>query len=133
MTSKQRSKLRSKAVLADTILIIGKGGINEEICKQASDAINARELIKCKVLETAPLDALEAGNYIADKIEAILICNIGSKFVLYKKNNKLKTKHVANNTVKTEKFDKIKSNYYLGKYKFKNKKGYNKVKIMEKN
>lgn len=114
MTSKQRAALRAKASLIDTIMIIGKCGLNEEICNQASDAIKTRELIKGKVLETSMVTALEAGNYIADKIGADLICSIGNKFVLYKKNNKLKTKAIKkpfkkNNRIKNTKIKRAES------------------------
>lgn len=50
MTSKQRAFLRSLAVDIDTIIMVGKGNMNENIIKQADDALAARELIKGKVL-----------------------------------------------------------------------------------
>ena len=57
MTSKQRAYLKSLAVNLDTIFQIGKGGISDELCLQLLNALNARELIKIKVLETAPASA----------------------------------------------------------------------------
>ena len=53
MTSKQRSYLKSLAVNLDTIFQIGKGGITDELCNQLLNALNARELIKIKALETS--------------------------------------------------------------------------------
>ena len=52
-TSKQRAYLRSLASTQDTIFQIGKGGITEEITKQVGNALEARELIKLRVLENA--------------------------------------------------------------------------------
>ena len=45
LTSKQRAYLRSLAVHLDTIFQIGKGGINENMTEQISNALEARELI----------------------------------------------------------------------------------------
>ena len=56
LTSKQRAQLRSLANQIDTIFQIGKSGINEQLIKQIDDALEARELIKIRTLETRPLD-----------------------------------------------------------------------------
>ena len=48
MTSKQRAYLRGLANTADTILIIGKDGVTDNVLKQADDAVEAREIIKLK-------------------------------------------------------------------------------------
>ena len=61
LTSKQRAYLRSLANSAETILQVGKEGISENLIKQVDDALTARELIKGKVLETAPEDQSEKG------------------------------------------------------------------------
>lgn len=88
LTSKQRAYLRSLATNYDTILMVGKGGMNEQIIKQASDAIKKRELIKGKVLESAGITPREAAEEIATKIKAEVVQVIGTKFVLYKRNEK---------------------------------------------
>ena len=59
LNSKQRAYLRSLASNLDTIFQIGKGGVSEEICAQLLNALNARELIKIKVLETCPTTVKE--------------------------------------------------------------------------
>ena len=55
LTSKQRAQLRGLANSIDTIVHIGKDGLGENLVKQADDALEARELIKCRVLENAML------------------------------------------------------------------------------
>ena len=42
LTSKQRALLRGMAATADTIVIVGKGGITENVIAQVSDALKAR-------------------------------------------------------------------------------------------
>ncbi len=84
MTSKQRSYLKSLAVNLDTIFQIGKGGITDELCTQLLNALNARELIKIKVLENSPASAKEASIEIADNIGAEVVQVIGTKIVLFR-------------------------------------------------
>ena len=88
LTSKQRAYLRSLANGIDTILMVGKGGMSEQIEKQAADALKARELIKGKVLETCELSPKEAADMLAQSVKADVVQVIGTKFVLYKRNEK---------------------------------------------
>ena len=89
LTSKQRAQLKSLASTADTIVIIGKGGITENVINQVSDTLKARELIKGKVLETSLLTAREACAQLAEECGAEPVQFIGSKFVLYKENKEI--------------------------------------------
>ncbi|MFR0913018.1 MAG: YhbY family RNA-binding protein [Evtepia gabavorous] len=52
LTSKQRAQLRGMANGLDTIVQIGKDGIGDNLVQQANEALEARELIKCRVLES---------------------------------------------------------------------------------
>ncbi|MBC8532520.1 YhbY family RNA-binding protein [Yeguia hominis] len=88
LTSKQRAYLRALANPIDTILMVGKSGMSEDIVKQADDALTAREIIKGKVLETSPLSAREAAEEIAGLTSSEVVQVIGSKFVLYRRNEK---------------------------------------------
>lgn len=88
LTSKQRAFLRSLATSAETILMLGKGGIGRDVVRQADDALTAREMIKGKVLETAPVSAREAADRLAEQTGAEVVQVIGSKFVLYRRNEK---------------------------------------------
>ena len=87
LTSKQRAFLRSLAANEDTILMIGKGGMSDQIIKQADDALTARELIKGKVLETADINSREAAEQIALETRSEVVQVIGSKFVLFRRNS----------------------------------------------
>ncbi len=86
LSSKQRAYLRGLANSIDTILMVGKSGMSPEIIKQADDALKARELIKAKVLETSDISPKEAANIIANKVNADVVQVIGTKFILYRKN-----------------------------------------------
>ena len=88
INSKQRAYLRGLANTIDTIVMVGKGGMNGQIIKQADDALTARELIKGKVLESAGQTPRDAAQEIAQAVNADVVQVIGSKFVLYRKNRK---------------------------------------------
>ena len=67
LTSKQRAYLRGIANTYETVLIVGKGGITENLIKQADETLEARELIKGRVLETSDSSAMETADTIAEK------------------------------------------------------------------
>ena len=91
LTSKQRAALRARANPIDTIFQVGKGGVNEQMCKSIADALEARELIKLKVLDNSDYTAKEAANEIAEAVEADVVSVVGKKFVLYKESKENKT------------------------------------------
>ncbi|MBR4911179.1 MAG: YhbY family RNA-binding protein [Clostridia bacterium] len=86
LNSRQRAQLRGMANGYETILHIGKSDIGEEIIKQADNALKARELIKCCVLETSSLSSREAADIVAAKTGADVVQVIGSRFILYREN-----------------------------------------------
>ena len=88
LTSKQRAQLRGLANGIDTILIVGKDGIGGNLVKRADSALEARELIKGKVLENALMSAREAAEELAPLTRSEVVQVIGTKFVLYRPSHK---------------------------------------------
>ena len=88
LTSKQRSQLRGLANGIDTILHVGKEGMGDNLAKQADDALEARELIKGRVLENSLLTAREAAEELAQRTRSQVVQVIGTKFVLYRPTHK---------------------------------------------
>ena len=84
LTSKQRASLRGMANTLDTILYIGKEGITDNTVKEAYDALEARELIKCAVQQGCPLTAREAVTELCAALEAEPVQCIGRRFVMYR-------------------------------------------------
>ena len=88
LTSKQRAQLRGLANSIDTILQIGKDGIGENLVKQADDALEARELIKGRVLDNnLEYDARTAAEALAKATRSEVVQVIGTKFVLYRESH----------------------------------------------
>lgn len=90
MTSKQRAYLRSLAHSLDTIFQVGKGGVGDNMCEQISNALEARELIKLRVLENCDYNAREAAEIISEEVGAEVVQVIGTKFVLYRESSNKK-------------------------------------------
>ena len=86
LTSKQRAQLRGLANSIDTIVHVGKDGLWDNLIKQADDALEARELIKCKVLENSMLTAREACEELSRLTRSEQVQVIGTKFVLYRQH-----------------------------------------------
>ncbi len=88
LTSKQRAQLRGLANTIDTILQVGKDGIGENLVQQAHEALEARELIKGRVLENnIEYDARTAAAELAKATRSEVVQVIGSKFVLYRESH----------------------------------------------
>ena len=87
LTSKQRAQLRGLANSIDTIVHVGKDGLGDNLIKQADDALEARELIKCRVLENSMLTVREAADALAQATRSEVVQVIGTKFVLYRQSH----------------------------------------------
>lgn len=97
LTSKQRAQLRSLANSIDTIVQIGKDGITDNLVKQVDDALEARELVKGRVLDNNPeYDARKAAGELAVATRSEPVQVIGTKFVLYRESHsKPRDKRIA--------------------------------------
>ena len=91
LSSKQRSTLRSMANGIDTIMQIGKDGVTENLITTVSDALEARELIKLKVLDNSAETPRSAAEALAEATGADVVCTVGTKLVLYRESKKKKT------------------------------------------
>lgn len=86
LNSRQRAQLRAMANGIDAIFQIGKGGITDAFYKQVNEALEARELIKLSVLETAGITSRQAADDISDATDSDVVQVIGSKLILYRQS-----------------------------------------------
>ena len=90
INSKQRATLRSMANKISPTIMIGKGGITENLINQIDIELETRELVKGSILKTALLDAKVVCNELATELGAHAVQAIGSKFVLYRESKENK-------------------------------------------
>ena len=88
LTSKQRAQLRALGNPLEPIVHIGKGDLGDNLIRQADEALEARELIKCRVLETSEYTAREAAEALSKATRAEVVQVIGTKFILYRQSHK---------------------------------------------
>lgn len=88
ITSKERANLRAMANALEPIFQIGKGGITPNLQEQVDAALEARELIKLSVLETADISAREASDALCRALLAEPVQCIGRRLVLYRRKRK---------------------------------------------
>ena len=89
LTSKERAELRAKANMIDTTLIVGKGGVSQTLIADVENQLDARELVKGKVLEAAMMTAREVSDEICAATGADGVSCVGNKFVIYRFSEKL--------------------------------------------
>ena len=83
ISSKQRAYLRGLAGSRSAIMQIGKDGLTDNLIRTLNDALEARELIKVSVLETAEETPAELLDRLADALGAVPVSVIGRKLILY--------------------------------------------------
>jgi RNA-binding protein len=87
LTSRQRALLRSIAQAVKPILQIGRDGVSDAVAESVEAALNTRELLKIRVLETAPADAHALGEQLVARIDgAHLVHVIGRMLVIYRRH-----------------------------------------------
>jgi len=89
LTSKERAELRAQSNTLDTTLMVGKGGVTEAVIAEAENQLEARELVKGKVLEGAMMTPREVSDEICAATGADGVAVIGTKFVIYRLSEKL--------------------------------------------
>ena len=86
ITSGQRAKLRSLASTMSPVTQIGKSGVSENFLTGIDDALEARELIKISVLETADCTPREGADALSEILRANVVGVIGRKIILYRRS-----------------------------------------------
>ncbi|MDA8227840.1 MAG: ribosome assembly RNA-binding protein YhbY [Desulfitobacterium hafniense] len=88
LTGKQKGFLRSMGNEMDPILTVGKSGITENVLAQADEALEARELIKGRVLPNSLEETEGIAAQLAEAVKAELVQVIGRNFLLFRKSQK---------------------------------------------
>lgn len=84
LNSKQRAYLRSLGNELDPVFQIGKGGLSEEMLDQLDAVLEARELIKVRVLKNCLEDEGDLADEISEALDCDVVQRIGRVFLLYR-------------------------------------------------
>ena len=94
ISTKQRAFLRGLGNALDPVMQIGKEGITENSLEAIDLLLEARELVKIKVLKTAEISAKDCSRLICEKLGADGVQVIGYVFIVYRRSNKKGIKHI---------------------------------------
>lgn len=86
LNSKQRAYLRGLSNKIDPIFQIGKGGVSPELIEAIDEALEARELIKCTVLNNCMEDIKYIASAISERTKSDVVQVIGKKVVIYRQS-----------------------------------------------
>ncbi len=84
LTSNQRKFLEAIANKLSPIVRIGKQGLEAKIVSSVNEAFNSHELIKIKILDSAPVTAAEVAQTAIEGSGASLVRIIGRVILLYR-------------------------------------------------
>jgi len=86
LSGKQRRFLRAEAHALNPVVMVGKEGLSETVLDAVRDALLAHELIKVRLLDTAPLERDELAERLPSMVKAEAAGLIGRVLVLYKRH-----------------------------------------------
>lgn len=86
LTGKQKRFLRALGSTMDPVVQIGKAGVMEAVIDSTREALQARELIKVRVLQNSPEEPEAAIAALAEAVQAELVQVIGRNGLLFKVN-----------------------------------------------
>ena len=87
LTGKQRAMLKAESHDYKPVINIGKFSLTDDVIKATDEALQARELIKIKILNNNMDDPKEILTELLDKLNAEFVNHVGNIFTIYRKND----------------------------------------------
>ena len=86
LSGKEKRYLRSLANTVDPVVQVGKASVNESVLFSLNEALEARELVKVKVLKNCLDEVKDVAQDLAEQSKSELVQVIGRNVVLYRPN-----------------------------------------------
>lgn len=87
LTGKQRAMLKAESHDYKPVINIGKFSLTDDVIKATDEALQARELIKIKILNNNMDDPKKILTELLDKLNAEFVNHVGNIFTIYRKND----------------------------------------------
>jgi RNA-binding protein len=84
LTGKQKRFLRGIGHGLSPVVMVGKGEVSDALLRETTEALEAHELIKVKILESCPLDRNDVAQILAVGCEAEVAQILGRTILLYR-------------------------------------------------
>ncbi len=94
ITTKQRAFLRGLGNALDPVAQVGKEGLSENLITSIDLLLEARELVKIRVLKNCELSARMVAEELSRSLKADVVQVIGTIVILYKKSTRKNFKHI---------------------------------------
>jgi RNA-binding protein len=94
LTKRDLKRLRALANSLKPVVTIGKNGIDDASLLQIDHSLEAHELIKCSLLQTALTDAQTLAQKVADQLNAVVVQTIGNRCVFYRRSSRTNFNHI---------------------------------------
>ena len=88
LNGKQKRYLRREAHHLNAIFQIGKDGLHDKQIQGIDEALEARELIKVKILETCTTPKEEIADTLSMKTQSQVVQILGRTIILYRESDK---------------------------------------------
>lgn len=85
LTNKERNFLRGLGNEMNPIVIVGKGGLSDNIVAQLDEALTARELVKCRVLPHTEYEPYEIAEALALRTNSEVVQVVGRNMLIYRR------------------------------------------------
>lgn len=86
LTGKQRAMLKAESHDYKPVVNIGKFSLTDDVINAVEEALEARELIKIKILNNNMDDPNEILQELLEKLGAEFVNYVGNIFTIYRKN-----------------------------------------------
>lgn len=87
LTGKQRARLKAESHDYKPVVNIGKFSLTDDVIKATEEALEARELIKIKILNNNLDDPNEILSELLKRLDAEFVNHVGSILTIYRKND----------------------------------------------